>query len=535
MSTLSICCITQNSLRTLPRFLQNASIIADEIIIVDGGSMDGTADLLKSQHGIRYFERPFDSVTKQKNFAIEQASCDWVLLLDSDELLGDNALSRIPTLIQSKRNNWYKFARYWITAESKREYVHTDKLYPDFQLRLFRNIPFFRYDPACKVHEHFPRQGRGHGKKLYNCHIIHLAFTITDKQERKAKAEHYSALDPDTAQTNKMYLWEDLPHEIKPCAETWLPEITNQESKEKLALVTVNWKQDDLTKLCLKSLQESTRKPDLIVVVNNEASEESSSAIKKDFPGITLINKKDNTGFTGGYNTGIAEAVKQNMEMILLLNNDTEVLPDTLKNFMTAEAYNPDAEMFGATQILKEDDSTGPFHYFRWNNGKVKFAGHNRDTASTKGEVFLSCCAIMVRTSAINKIGPLDERFFIYSEDIEWSMRARRKGVKMLRAAGTAVHHKLSSSTEHQSETFLYYDSRNRFLLGCYAPLLMRIGIYTLGTIFRLIKKARQLVREGQRAKAEAIISGIWAGKVKKVFGKEIVKAPTSLINILLP
>lgn len=218
--SLSVCLVTQDHVSLLPRLFSNVAPIADEIVVVDGGSGDGTQELVRQAPKVRLVERPFDTITNQKNFAIEQARGDWVLLIDSDELLGDRLLGQIPVLIRHCRRRWYKFPRYWLVQALPARYVRSKKLYPDWQLRLFRNQPQFRYLDDHPVHHRFPRQGRGPGKKVHNAHVFHLDFVLSDRAARERKVARYDALDQGRRGTNAMYLYEDYPHEVRSCEES---------------------------------------------------------------------------------------------------------------------------------------------------------------------------------------------------------------------------------------------------------------------------------------------------------------------------
>ena len=219
--TLSVCLITQNMAHFLPYTLGSVEDLADEIIVVDSFSTDGTANLLEQNPKVKFLQRQFGGhFGDQKNFAIEQATSDWVLVLDSDEILGDEMRAKIPKLVESKKYTHYKFARYWIHQGPPWDYVDTDLHYPDFQLRLFRNVPHFRYSQDKVVHTHFPREGRGPGKKMRRCHIFHYDFLLKDRQARMQKHRRYLQLEPHSQATSEMYLFEDFDFKSRRCKET---------------------------------------------------------------------------------------------------------------------------------------------------------------------------------------------------------------------------------------------------------------------------------------------------------------------------
>jgi glycosyltransferase involved in cell wall biosynthesis len=204
----------------LPSVLDSVDSIADEIVVVDGHSTDATVDLLKSYPKVRLFRRQFTgNFGEQKNYAIEQASGDWVLVVDSDEVLGDKLVKEIPKAIQTTRYSHFKICRYWLVESNPWRYVHGPHHYPDYQLRLFRNLPQFRYDPGKIVHTHFPREGRGPGKKLKGLHIFHFDFMLKDRAAREEKVRRYVRLEPWSQSTSEMYLFEDGDYKVKVCRE----------------------------------------------------------------------------------------------------------------------------------------------------------------------------------------------------------------------------------------------------------------------------------------------------------------------------
>jgi glycosyltransferase involved in cell wall biosynthesis len=209
---LSAVVVAQDNERTIGPVLRQLAGLADEVVLVDGGSRDRTPEVALACPGLRFHHRPFDgSIARQKNFALDQALGEWVLLLDSDELLCDRALAAVPRLVRHPWNRWYKFPRLWLVEEDGRTRHAVSRLhYPDFQLRLFRNDPVFRYDLArSPIHHNFPKEGRGPGRKLRREHILHFDFLLNDRAAREAKVARYAAADPDSMNTHRMYLWED--------------------------------------------------------------------------------------------------------------------------------------------------------------------------------------------------------------------------------------------------------------------------------------------------------------------------------------
>jgi glycosyltransferase involved in cell wall biosynthesis len=220
-ASLSVLILTQNQATRLPRLLGCASTFADEVILVDGGSTDGTAEVATHFPKVRLASRPFDgNFAMQRNYALDQARGDWVFFLDTDELPGPNLVHLLPCLLQS-RFTCFKIPRYWLVREDPAEYIESDLHYPDRQLRLFRRAPEFRYDVAQSVHETIPKSARGALFPLNYAHLLHYQFLWEDRKAREAKVKRYEELRPGVMRTNRMYLYEDTPHVVKPCRESW--------------------------------------------------------------------------------------------------------------------------------------------------------------------------------------------------------------------------------------------------------------------------------------------------------------------------
>jgi len=240
MSTLSVLLLTQNQAARLPRLLTCVSGFANEVVIVDGGSTDDTAEVAGRFPKVRRAQRDFDgNFAAQRNFALDHAQGDWVLFLDTDELPGPNLVELLPTLMRSRFTS-FKIPRYWLVDEDPAEYVDSELHYPDRQMRLFRRLPELRYDEAQPVHETIPKQARGELFPLKFAHLLHYQFLWEDRSARETRVKRYEELRPGVMRTNRMYLYEDIPHQVRPCREYWQsnkPIITSGDQlREKLRM-----------------------------------------------------------------------------------------------------------------------------------------------------------------------------------------------------------------------------------------------------------------------------------------------------------
>jgi len=181
MNRLSVCIIAQNEQENLPRVLQSAQRVADEIVLVDGGSSDRTQEIARNA-GAKVFFRPFTNHADQKNYAASQASHDWIFLLDADEELS----GELKTSVQQWKSQPPAFAVYemprltWYLGA----WIHHSRWYPDWQRRIYRREAAsfsgvihsaLRYDGPI---------GRLRGDLLH--------YTIRTFPEHEAKLEKYT-------------------------------------------------------------------------------------------------------------------------------------------------------------------------------------------------------------------------------------------------------------------------------------------------------------------------------------------------------
>jgi glycosyltransferase involved in cell wall biosynthesis len=207
------------------------SPLADEVLLVDGGSTDDTREIASRYANVRLLPRPFDgNFARQRNFGIDHARSEWVFFLDTDELLGPNLVEILPDLLECPFD-CARFPRYWLSQEHPPLYVETQKLYPNPQTRLIRNRPEIRFDETRPVHEKIPPEVRGSRLTVKNCHILHYCFAWTSAEQRRRKVEFYESVHGPSEDINYVYPYEDSPYNLRPCRESWrdgAPEIQNR-------------------------------------------------------------------------------------------------------------------------------------------------------------------------------------------------------------------------------------------------------------------------------------------------------------------
>ncbi len=271
--------------------------------------------------------------------------------------------------------------------------------------------------------------------------------------------------------------------------------------KIKLSVIILNYNTADLLKACLSAVLASQGfgGQDLeVIVVDNNSSDESDSVIakfknKNFLPAnathqalqagkfkITTVKNKQNLGFAAGNNIGIRKAKS---EYILLLNSDTLVEPDALIKVL--KAMENDGSVGAATCLLQTADgkidpaSHRGFPTLRnavcYFLGLEKlfpqtrfFGGYHQGWKNLKVPHEVDCISaafMMVPEEVIKKVGLLDERFFMYGEDIDWCLRIKNAGFKIFFFPGAkTLHLKRQSGREQDKDEDLRIKTQNMFM-----------------------------------------------------------------------
>lgn len=237
---------------------------------------------------------------------------------------------------------------------------------------------------------------------------------------------------------------------------------------KKIFVVIPNWNGADMIAECLQSLEKQTCKHK-VVVVDNGSVDESISIIEAQFPGVHLIRLPENTGFSGGVNTGIEYALSQEADAIALFNNDAIADKDWLKQLATTLETQPEAGI-ATCKLLRDDkkhfDSTGDFYSVI---GMPFPRGRNRldkGQYDNPEEVFAaSGGASLYRAEMFNQIGIFDQAFFAYYEDVDISFRAQLAGWKVFYNPEARVYHHVSATSSKLGSFTRYHATKNYYLL----------------------------------------------------------------------
>jgi len=261
-----------------------------------------------------------------------------------------------------------------------------------------------------------------------------------------------------------------------------------------------------------------------VVVVDNGSMDGSAEAIRAHFPQVTLIENRENLGFVGGNNVGLCRALKGNADYVFLLNNDTEVDPLLLRQLVEVAESDPTIGVVGPMIYYYDEPEViwSAGGAIDWQRGSTRMVGLNeRDVGQfgrePQGVDFVSGCAMLVRKAALERVGLLDERFFAYYEEVEWCVRMRHAGFKIVHVPQARLWHKITPERRADSSLVYYYMTRNRLLFLKIAGAGWRAWLHTLFTEYlrTLISwsvRPRWWYKRGQRRMMVQAISDAWRG-----------------------
>lgn len=251
----------------------------------------------------------------------------------------------------------------------------------------------------------------------------------------------------------------------------------------KVAVIILNYKVKQLAIECVESVKKSDFKDFKIFLIDNNSDDGIEN---ESLEGVSFIKNKENLGYSGGNNVGIEAALKQGFEYVFILNPDTYVNKDTIKNLLKGMVRN-------------SADIVSPKIYFN-NSDTIWYAGGRFDMQNVIGSHigvdeedsgqynkacetdFATGAAIMIKAQVFSKINLFDEKYFLYYEDADFCYRAKKAGFKVYYIPQAFLYHGNAKSSGLGSSLQDYYISRNR--------LLFASKFLSLRTRFALIREA---------------------------------------------
>jgi GT2 family glycosyltransferase len=233
-----------------------------------------------------------------------------------------------------------------------------------------------------------------------------------------------------------------------------------------VAIIVLNWNGKGDTIECLESLRKVTYPNFNVLLVDNASTDGSVELFKRDHPDIELLVNEKNLGFAGGNNVGIRRALEEGADYLLLLNNDTVVCPDFLGGLVDIAEGDPRVGIVGPKICFYSDpekvwSAGGSINMFTGRIGNDGEGLAQKDLKGTKEVDYVSGCALLVKSGVVERIGPMDERYFLYFEETDWNLRARRLGYACVVDNDVRILHKSGAAVKKIKGSDYYYTVRN--------------------------------------------------------------------------
>lgn len=286
---------------------------------------------------------------------------------------------------------------------------------------------------------------------------------------------------------------------------------------EMISVILVNYNGKQYNDKCIESVLSSTISEQIqIIVVDNASTDGSLEELREKWgknKQVQIVTLEENLGFSAANNEGIRQSIKQGIEYFLLLNNDTEVEPNTIERMMESQTQT------GAIVVPKIFYADSP--EIVWYAGgefssvirKAKQTGLNR-LDNPKLQVSRYCgfangCSMLLTKEIVEKVGFLEEKFFLYYEDMEYSLRAKERGVSIRYCADAVVYHKVNGSTKgNERHENVYYITRN-WLVCNRLHMKGRFPFFLVYFLMNRLAWAAIWTAQGRSDMVKALLAGI--------------------------
>ena len=242
-------------------------------------------------------------------------------------------------------------------------------------------------------------------------------------------------------------------------------------------IIVLNWNHLDDLILTMESLLKQDYENSGILISDNGSTDGSQAYIKKNYPNVVLLENNDNLGWAAGNNVGIRYALKNKADYILLANNDLYVENTTIIKQLVNDLIclkDKKINIIGANvHFYHARDRLHNDGWIMYSESVKKGKVYNQYRkeyccelpANFKTVDFVSGCFMLIDSAVFDKVGLIDEAFFIYGEETEFSLRAWSAGCGSVTNTDLTIFHKVSATNKVGSPFSMYLRTRNLYYL----------------------------------------------------------------------
>ncbi|MCX2727139.1 glycosyltransferase [Thermomicrobium sp. 4228-Ro] len=528
---LSVIVLTLNEERHLPGCLESVRGLGRQLVVVDSGSTDRTVEIAQAA-GAEVVTHRFVDFPSQRNAALALAREPWVLFVDADERVTPQLAEEIRAALAQGDE---RVAGFWIPTQNWMwgKWIRGGGWWPDEHLRLLR-VGRARYRSEITVHEVVELDGEA---RHLASPLVHLNYDsrreFVRKQLSYARLAARSLVLQGRRPRRRTFLGQ-------PLREFWRRFVTLRGYRDGLdglflatmmafatlvtwILVVRLWRRRALRRSqrvtalaepaaldvsvvivsyrsrahlpgCLDSVQQSLEASQLrgeVIVVDNASPDGSADLVATHYPWVRLVANSANRGFAAAANQGIQLARGR---VIVLLNPDARLVGEALGRLVRFLDQHPTAGAVGP-RLRYPDGRTQPSRrrfptlltgflestlvqdYWRDNRVLRRYYVADRSDDELQEVDWLVGACLAIRREALATVGLFDERFFLYSEEVEWFWRVRRAGWRVYYLPDAEVVHAEGGSSEPESafRQIAFDTAKVQLFRSLYGPLAAEV------------------------------------------------------------
>ncbi|MGR3434369.1 MAG: glycosyltransferase family 2 protein [Shimia sp.] len=277
-----------------------------------------------------------------------------------------------------------------------------------------------------------------------------------------------------------------------------------------ISVLVINWNGVEDTMISVASVAAQDTDDWELVVVDNGSTDDSVAVLGPRLaalPRTRLVESAENGGFSGGVNAGLAVIDRAPGRFVLLLNNDAALAPDALRRMLAAARADPGLGIVGGTILNRDDDGVqfvGGGHV-DWTTGRTRRRGPGAPD-------FISGALALIRTEVLVALGGFSRDYFMYWEDVDFSLRAVAAGWRLGLAPDAVARHAAMGSTGTDSPVYDHHFTRGAARFFWHGAGRAARGRRALPIAIVTGRKLAKRVLRGPRGNLHAIWSGLRDG-----------------------
>lgn len=270
--------------------------------------------------------------------------------------------------------------------------------------------------------------------------------------------------------------------------------------------IVLHWGEPEVTRRCLRSLLAGASDGLSVLVVDSAAADDWTTLDSRGR--IEVLRPDRNEGYAGGNNLALRTARQRGAPYALLLNNDAELAPDALRHLLHCAEQDARIAFVGSRLTAPDDPGHDAGSYGRITYGPFLVAIEGGPPTDTPRDVdWVSGCGMLVRLAVLADIGLMDQDFFLYCEDVDWCVRARRLGYRVLYEPRAVVSHRPPTSLAAVCRRS-YFLARNGLLFARkHGTRLERLKISAAAVVLPAASLVRRLLA------GEPLVASAWVAR----------------------